>query len=79
MVKSNSHQSIPNTRAGVIESGSTYTLKEFLERVNWKQDAYRTAKKNGLKTVTMGGRKYVLGDDFIDYARSQQAKQLLVE
>jgi hypothetical protein len=53
--------------AGPIESGSTYSLRDFKLRTGWSNHALRTAKRNGLKVVVAGGMGFVRGADFADY------------
>jgi len=52
---------------GVICPTEVYRKDEFLARVGWNEDAWRTAKRNGLKTTEAQRRVYVVGRSFLDY------------
>jgi hypothetical protein len=61
-------ESKPKSRApGVISPSDVYRLDEFQARVGWSNDAWRTARSNGLKVIRTQGRAYVRGSDFLDY------------
>ncbi len=66
-----SRQPVPST----IEPAVLYHKAEFLARLRWKEHAFRTARKNGLRVLRAGGRTYCLGQDFIDYLSSLDGGQ----
>jgi hypothetical protein len=70
---STSPSKVPTT-PGVIRPDEVYTLEEFKGRVGFKDAALRAARRNSLKTLEAHGRKFVRGQDWIDYlARMQKA------
>lgn len=52
---------------GVISPNEVYRKDEFLARVGWSDDAFRTAKRNGLSIIEANRRVYVVGKSFLDY------------
>lgn len=62
--------STPQT-PGIIEPGCVYHIDELLRRLRWSRHAWRTAKRNGLRTIRTAGRCYVTGDAVIQYLSSQ--------
>ena len=56
----------PQVTPGVIRADEVYRKDEFLRRAGMKQAGYRTATRNGLRTI-FAGRVWVRGADFIDY------------
>lgn len=58
---------------GVIEPHVLYRVDELRARLGWRQHAWRTATRNGLRTLHAGGRVYVLGSDLIGYLERQAA------
>ena len=58
----------PRSKApGVISPDEIYRKDEFLSRVGWNEDAWRTAKRKGLKTIEAQRRVYVVGSAFQTY------------
>lgn len=55
---------------GEIEPDKLYTLDAFKKASGLKDWALRTARKAGLKMHQAGNRKFVKGQDFIDYLES---------
>ena len=53
-----------------IERDKIYPLAVFAEHSGLGRHAMRAARKAGLKTITVGGRKYVRGEDFFRYVDS---------
>lgn len=51
----------------VIEPDVLYHKAELMARLRWKQHAWRTARKQGLRVLRAGGRVYVRGQDVIDH------------
>jgi hypothetical protein len=60
----------PERTPGVILSDACYAKEEFLARTGFKQAAWRSARRNGLRVVETGGRAFVLGSDWIAYLSS---------
>jgi len=60
-----------------IQSGGVYTLDQFKNLAGLQNCAYRNAVKKGLKTITIGRRKYIRGSDFLAFldklARNQES------
>lgn len=60
--------SIPKAPSdGPIESGSVYPMDQFKRCTRWGDAAIRTARRNGLKVIRVGGIAFVRGDDFLTY------------
>ena len=63
----------------VIQRGCVYPKPVFLKlaggRTPWTDTAWKTARRNGLRTVETAGRAYVTGDDFHDYIDRIAAEQ----
>lgn len=53
--------------AGMIEPHVLYRCDSARAQLGWKSHAWRTATRNGLRTLRAGGRVYVLGRDIIEY------------
>lgn len=58
------------TLAEPIRRGESYTKAQFLQRSGMKEVAYRTARRQGLKTVETAGRVYITGDAWHEYLES---------
>lgn len=56
-----------DTPAGPIRIDEAYDKKEFLRRVGFKQGAFHSCVRAGLKTCQAGGRVFVLGSDWIEF------------
>lgn len=52
---------------GIIESEVLYSKHELLGRLRWKEHAFRTARRNGLRVLRAGRRAYIYGRDVIAY------------
>ncbi len=52
---------------GVIDRDAVYTKPEFLRRVGWGEDAFRLAKRRGLKVRYLATRCFVAGQAFLEY------------
>tara|TARA_R100001244_G_C5114297_1_gene121917 strand:+ start:455 stop:667 length:213 start_codon:yes stop_codon:yes gene_type:complete len=57
-----------------ISVGTIYTKTVFCAIVNWKQAAWRQARRDGLETITAGGRVYVHGLAFDRYLTDMAIK-----
>lgn len=42
-------------------------VETLRQAVGWKEAAYRTARRDGLKTIPLGNRRFVLVSDWQDY------------
>ncbi|WP_417391989.1 hypothetical protein [Gimesia sp.] len=58
-----------------IQSGGVYTLEQFKQLAGLQHTALRNAVKKGLKTITIGRRKYIRGSDFIAFLDKQAEAQ----
>jgi len=63
----NSPQSPWNQSPGEIFLNAIYRVDELKRRMGWKDAAFRSARRSGLKVCRSGGRAYVLGKDLNDY------------
>lgn len=61
--------------SGSVARGEIYAQDDFLRRTRWSVHALKTAKRNGLPTVVQGNIAFVSGDDFVEWMKSQAAKQ----
>jgi len=52
---------------GVIHSSESYSREEFLRRTGIGAWAFRTARRNGLRTAKVGNRTFVRGADWHEY------------
>ena len=53
-----------------IMPGAAYPLSEFRRITKLGTAALRTARKNGLKVRRVGGRGFILGDDFVEFLKN---------
>ena len=65
---------MPNETNGAIDSYQIYTLTEFKRRTGQGDAGMRAMRRQGLKTVTVGKRKYVCGGDFFDFLKSKEVQ-----
>lgn len=56
---------------GFIDNSSMYTLDELQRRLGLGAFAWRTARREGLPVRAIGGRKYALGRDVIEWVGSR--------
>lgn len=56
---------------GFIQRGAMYTLAELQERLGLGAHAWRTARREGLPVRAIGGRKFALGSDVIEWVGSK--------
>lgn len=59
---------------GQIEPQTLYSLEEFKQVSGMGNWALRQARKAGLKMLKSGNRKFVKGQDFIDFLDSQNSE-----
>ena len=63
----------------VISAHAVYSWAELRRRFGWEEHAGRQARLNGLRLVSFGRGKYVLGADVLKFferlAERQQAKR----
>ena len=57
--------------AGSISEKDAYTLRELKQRLGLSMWSVWSARRHGLKVRKMGGRKFVLGRDFIAYLENK--------
>jgi hypothetical protein len=53
--------------SGVIRRGELYRLRAFIREMGWGEHALRQARVAGLKMISFGREKYVLGDHALDF------------
>ncbi|QDU15484.1 hypothetical protein CA11_33090 [Gimesia maris] len=58
-----------------IQSGGVYTLDQFKTISGLQDCAFRNAVKKGLKTISIGRRKYIRGSDFLAFLEKQASNQ----
>jgi len=56
---------------GVIRADTLYTRDAFMARLGFKDAAWRSAYRQGLRVRYCHGRAFVYGGDFIEYIRQQ--------
>jgi hypothetical protein len=64
----------PSPGIGSVSAHELLSLREFGRRLGLGIRCCCDLQKQGLRTVTLGRRKFVLGSDALEFAR-QQAKQ----
>jgi hypothetical protein len=62
---------------GTISVTEVYTLKEVRRRLGWTDSSLRSAKRHGLQLLSCGKRKYVAGQDVLDFLRRKHASRLV--
>jgi hypothetical protein len=60
---------IAKDNPGVIRADEAYTLMEFRRRCGLGQHAWRQLRNSGFRIVEIGRKRFVLGQDFIDYLK----------
>ena len=60
------------TYPGVVSVHELYTLDEVRRRLRWTESAMRAARRRGLRMLSSGKRKYVLGSDIVRFLESEQ-------
>ena len=53
-----------------IRRGESYTKQQFQARTGMREAVYRTARRQGLRTIETAGRAYITGDAWFDYIES---------
>ena len=56
---------------GFIEPGCLYLASEAKGRLKMGTWAWRQLRRQGLRTIQVGTRSYVLGDDIIEHFRQR--------
>jgi hypothetical protein len=59
----------------VVRAGEVYSLVELRRRLGWGQHYVRQARVAGLRLVTFGRNRYVLGSDVLDFFARLAARQ----
>lgn len=60
---------------GIIEGGRSYPLPLFQRLSGLGTWGIRQARRDGLRVVKVGRRKFVLGSDWLTYLERQAANQ----
>ena len=61
-------------RRCTIRKSECYSKAELIHRVGCKECTYRTWKRKGLKTTTIGQFEFVRGQDWFDFLEANQKK-----
>lgn len=56
---------------GIVTAGCVLTLEEFRRRMRMTQSALKAARRHGLPLKKIGKRLFIMGEDFVEYARAQ--------
>ena len=56
---------------GVIRADEAYELREFARRCRLGEFALREARQKGLKVISVGRRRYVLGRHWLEFLEQQ--------
>jgi len=59
------------TYSGVVSVHELYTLQEARKRLRWTESAMRAARRRGLRLLSSGKRKYVLGSEIVRFLESE--------
>lgn len=51
----------------VVNGNEVYSLGELRRRLQWQEHAVRQARLSGLRLITFGRQKFVLGSDVLDF------------
>jgi hypothetical protein len=57
-----------------IQAGTLYPIRLYKRYTGLQETAMRNARNNGLKVRYVGGRAFVLADDFFEYLDSLQER-----
>ena len=60
---------------GVIRGDEVYRLQEFQRRFGWREHAVRQARAAGLRMISFGREKYILGADVLAFFRGLSDSQ----
>ena len=66
-MKTGPHKPAPRRSPAVVRAGEVYSLAELRRRLQWKEHAVRMARVAGLRLITFGRAKYVLGSDVLKF------------
>jgi hypothetical protein len=55
---------------GVVSLQELYTVEEAKARMGWTESAFRSAKRQGLKLLMCGKRRYVTGTEILRFLAS---------
>jgi hypothetical protein len=59
----------PPDSPGVISVWEVYTLEEARQRLRWTESAARSARRQGLKLMRCGKRRYVTGKEIVRFLK----------
>ncbi len=68
-------QPTPKPSYGSISAGEVMPMTEFQRRFGLAYKSMREAQQQGLRTITLGRRKYVLGSDVLAFFEKLAAIQ----
>jgi len=66
---------IAPTGPGVIRADECYSLAEFQLRTKLGRHALRSLRRAGLAVRTIGGRRFILGADFLQIVQQTISKE----
>jgi len=64
-----------SSSVGFISVFELYTLDELKMRMGWTTSSLRSARRNGLRLLGFGKRRYARGRDVIRFLETQAAEQ----
>lgn len=56
---------------GVISINEVYRVDEAKRRLGWTDSAYRAATRRGLRVLTSGKRRFISGQDILQFLISE--------
>lgn len=59
----------------VIRADAAYRLDDFRARTGMGEWAMREARRAGLRVVTVGGKRWIRGADFLDFLAARAEAQ----
>ena len=60
---------------GAIYSDAVYRVDELKARMGWREAAFRSACRRGLKTYRVGKRVYITGADAIAFVTGKEVAE----
>ena len=61
---------------GPIHPGVVYPVETFKQVSGLGRFAFKSARREGLKVRKVGGRRFVLGDEFAEFVAAQKVAEL---
>ncbi|MDA1054535.1 MAG: hypothetical protein O3C40_29225 [Planctomycetota bacterium] len=57
---------------GVIRADEAYTVAEFRRRAALGDYAFREVRRAGLRIISIGKKRFILGRDWLEFLNTQQ-------